>query len=117
MRIWILVFLLCINNILAFAEEETFVYNDHGKRDPFWPLVMPSGAMVNYDNDIQISDMVLEGIILNNNTGNLAIINGIIVKIEDKIGVYMIGEISQDKVILFKDDESYVLKLKKEELK
>ncbi len=96
-------------------QEQDFVYNDHGKRDPFWSLVNSKGAMINYDNDILISDMILEGIIVGTDGKNLAIINNIIVKPNDKVGLFVVEEIESDKVLLRKEQESFVLKIKKEE--
>ncbi len=98
-----------------FAEEESFVYDDHDKRDPFWRLVSPSGAILSLDNDLQITDMVLEGIIQDPGGNNLAIINSVVVGPNDKIGLFVVSEVGKDKVFLVKGQESYVLKLKKEE--
>ena len=96
-------------------EETPFAYDDHGKRDPFWRLVSPSGAVLNYDSDLQLSDMALDGIISDPNGQSMAIINSVIVKTSDKIGLYVVTEVEKDKVILTKGAEVYVLKLKKEE--
>ena len=97
------------------SQKQDFVYEDHGKRDPFWSLVSPTGAIINYDNDILISDMTLEGIIAGSDGKNLAIINNIIVKANDKIGLFVVEEIQSDKVLLRKEQERFVLKIKKEE--
>lgn len=102
-------------SLWAQEKENDFVYDDHGKRDPFWSLVSPSGVMMTYDSDVQISDLVLEGIILGKGTENLAIINNIIVKPNDKMGSFVVDKIKQDEVILIKGQESFVLKIKKED--
>ena len=51
--------------ILFFANsvyaQEAFVYDDHGKRDPFVPLVSSAGMVVTYDEDLSVNDLVLEG--------------------------------------------------------
>lgn len=96
-------------------EETPFTYDDHGKRDPFWRLVSPSGAILNYDSDLMLSDMALDGIISDPAGGNMAIINSVIVKTNDKIGLYVVSAVDKDKVILTKGGEIFVLKLKKEE--
>lgn len=95
--------------------EKPFVYDDHGRRDPFWSLVTSGGAVVNYGSDIMISDMILEGIIAGVDGKNIAIINGAVVGEEDKIGLFTIKAIEQDKVVLVKEGEDFILKLKKEE--
>ena len=113
---WIISLILLAVVSVAWAEEEaSFVYDDHGRRDPFWRLVSPSGAVLNYDSDLLISDMVLEGIIADPSGKSVAIINSMVVKPNDKIGLFVVSEIEQDKVILNKGEESFVLKLKKEE--
>ena len=105
--------MIFLSSSLSAAEKS--LYNAHGKRDPFWRLVSPSGALLNYDSDLQLSDMALDGIISDPNGQNLAIINSVIVKTNDKIGLYVVSEVDKDKVILTKGAEIYVLKLKKEE--
>ena len=94
---------------------QNFVYDDHGKRDPFWSLVTPAGVIINYDGDILISDLVLEGIIAGADGKNLAIINNTIVKPNDQVGLFVIEKIELDKVLLRKGQESFALKIKKEE--
>ena len=104
-----------LNEKLMLQEEGTSVYNDHEKRDPFWQLVTPGGAIVNYEKDFLISDMILEGIIVGKDGANIAVINGIIVNPDDKIGLYIVKIVGNDYVVLQKGRESYTLKLKKEE--
>ena len=114
----LLVFLMTTTLFSAEKEKEKekdFVYDGHGKRDPFWSLVTPAGVMVSYDSDISISDLVLEGIISDANGQNLPIINGAIVKTNDKVGLFVIDRIEQNKVILLKGQENFVLKIKKED--
>ncbi len=115
------IFLICMVLIpltelsIVIAEESPFNYDDHGKRDPFWRLVNQAGAIINYDKDLSISDMSLEGIIIGESGNNIAIINGNIVKEGDLMGRYYIKKIDVDTVTLQKGNENFVLKLKKEE--
>ncbi len=97
------------------GEKEDFVYDDHGKRDPFWPLVNSSGVIITYDKDILIADMVLEGIITERNGSDMAIINGVIVKINDTIGVFTVKTIRPDAVVLKKGQQTFTLNLLKED--
>lgn len=96
----------------AWADEK-FIYDDHHRRDPFWRLVSPSGAIVSYDDDLLIADVILEGIIFDPAGKSLAIINGNIVAQNEKIGPYVISAIEPQKVILQKGQEDFVLELKK----
>ena len=116
MRVFGLVLVMSLSfSAYLFAEEAAFVYDDHGKRDPFWRLVSPSGAVLSLDNDLQITDMVLEGIIQDPNGNNLAIINSVVVGPNDKVGLFVVSDVGKDRVVLVKGAESYVLKLKKED--
>ena len=97
------------------SEHEHFVYDAHGKRDPFWSLVGGRGAIINFDKDIQAVGLVLEGILAEPPGGSVAIINGNIIKVGDKIGFFVVKEIQGNAVILQKGQEIVTLKLKKEE--
>jgi len=103
---------LLLGTLKVSAEEATFIYNDHGKRDPFWKLVNQNGVIINYEKDLLISDMNLEGIMLEA-SGNVAIINGKIISEKEKIGVFIVESIKATSVILKKGQEEYILKLKK----
>ena len=105
---------LMLVTIPVFAGQPSeFVYDEKGIRDPFWPLVSPSGTIVSYGNDISISDMILEGIITDAQKGSIAIINGNVVKEKDKIGSYIIQRIETEMVLLKKDQETFKLYLPK----
>lgn len=97
------------------AVGEEFLYDSHGRRDPFWRLVNPSGAIVNYEHDMSASDLALEGIMTEKDGRNVAIINGQILKTNDTLGAYRVKSIDPSTVILQKNQELIKLKLKKEE--
>ena len=99
--------------VLAWAEQENFVYDDHGKRDPFKPLVSSAGTVLAYDADMTAADMHLEGVLSDAQGNNLAIINGKVVKIADPIGPWRVEAVGADHVDLAKDGQKVVLKLKK----
>ena len=97
------------------AELENFTYDDKGKQDPFLHLVSATGSIINFDGELLITDMVLEGIIAGEEGNNVAIINGIIVKVNDELGPYKVQKVGSDTVVLGKDQERFVLKLQREE--
>ena len=111
--IFLFVFLLLAAPL--WAEGERFVYDDHSKRDPLWPLVNAGGSVLSYDTDFVVTDLSIEGIMLGGDGQNLAIINGRIVKVNDNVGQFIVSEITKDTVILTKGQEKFELKLKKEE--
>lgn len=114
MRMVILLIIL-VTAPLVFSEQEKFIYDDHKKRDPFWRLVTPGGTIITYEEDLISSELVLEGIIFDSAGKPLAIINGRIVTKGDRIGSFVVTEISEKEVTLFKGEEKFLLKLKKEE--
>jgi len=116
MRIFLAVFLvLTIFNTVVADEKEPFVYDDQGRRDPFWRLVSPSGAILNYETDFLITDLALEGIMAGKDGNNYAIVNGRILKAADVIGQFVVERIDDDRVVLKKGRQKFELKLKKEE--
>ncbi len=97
----------------AFAQAKVFSYEDRGKIDPFLPLVSPAGVMLSYDKDLNLTDMVLEGIVTDAKGKNIAIINSKVGKPKDKVGPYVVQTIGTDEVELVKEQERFTLKLKK----
>ncbi len=97
----------------AYAEQIIFVYDDHGKRDPFKPLVSPVGTVLAYDADMSVAEMNLEGVLTDAQGGNLAIINGKVVKTADPIGPWKVDAIGTDYAELSKDGQKVTLKVKK----
>ena len=116
MRFFLAVLLLIIgyNNVTA-EESDPFVYDDQGRRDPFWRLVSPSGAILNYETDFLITDLALEGIMAGKDGENYAIINGRILKATDIIGQFVVEKIDDDRIVLKKGRQKFELKLKREE--
>lgn len=104
--------LIFVNSVYAQGD---FVYNDHGKRDPFVPLVTSAGMVVTYDEDLSVNDLNLEGIVADASGNNAAIVNGKVVKAHDQIGPYIVDSIAVDHVEFLKGSERFMLKLKKGE--
>ena len=99
----------------ANSSQKPFTYEDKGKRDPFAPLLDADGNMVLYDNELILTDLTLEGIMVSSKVeASIAIINGRIIKIHDRIGPFQVEMILKDRVVLKKDQETVQLKLKKE---
>jgi len=109
----IILILICALPVLA--QDSPFVYDDHGKRDPFWPLVGETGNIISYETDFTISDLVLEGIMAGARGGHIAIINGRIVKTGDALGNFTILDVQPESVKLKKDNLKFELKLEKED--
>jgi hypothetical protein len=108
-----LIFVLILFSSNSIYAQEGFVYNDHGKRDPFMPLVSSDGMVVTYDEDLSVNDLVLEGVVADASGNNAAIVNGKIVKAHDQIGPYVVDVIDVDHVEVLKGTQRFILKLKK----
>lgn len=116
MRFLILFFLISVMSLSVAADEnQPFVYDDHGRRDPLWKLVTPEGAIQNYETDFLITDLALEGIMAGTDGENFAIINGRVLKKNDVIGQFVVEHIGDDMIVLKEGRKKYELKLKKEE--
>lgn len=120
----VIVGLVLFGSLLAQAADKgkevsdaapDFVYEDHDKRDPLWKLIGPRGSILSYDKDVQATDLLLEGVMAEPGGESVAIINGNIVKVGDKIGLFVITNIQTNEVTLEKGQETFTLKLKKEE--
>lgn len=117
----VLVFAVIVFGSYAGAQEEnlaqndTFIYNDGGKRDPFWPLVSVNGSIITYDEqDLSASDMMLTGIMAGSNGKNLAMINGKIIEEGGMIGAFHVVKITSTFVVLDNGREKTELHLRKE---
>lgn len=116
-RVLLITACLMLTQGYGYAEElqsKPFVYSDNGKRDPFMPLVTSSGVMINTARQYTLGDLNLEGIV-SGGSGNIAIINGVVLEAGQKMGDFLIKEINNDNVILLKGAQESVLRLKKEE--
>lgn len=107
--------ILVLISVVNAEESEIFSYDDRGKRDPLSPVVSAEGAVLSYDGDFNVSDLALEGVMLNPKGKNIAIINGRLFSTGDVIGDYTVETISQQRVVLIKGTERFELQLKKEE--
>lgn len=96
-------------------SQEVFLYNDRGARDPLWPLVSSSGIILNYDTDYLITELSLEGIIVDAHGKNVAIINGQILEEKGQIGQFVVDKISSETVTLNKHGQIFELKVTEEE--
>lgn len=96
----------------ASAVKAVFSYESKGKRDPFVPLIgqeKEKGTAL--ENITSIEDLTLEGIAIGSGGKNIAILNGQLVKDDDKFGTLYIKKISRKKVQISIDAKDYVLDL------
>ena len=114
----VIIFLGFMKAALVYADDvqpKAFVYDDHGKRDPMWYLVSTGGVVMDYSSEIVLSDLFLEGIMTSPDGKNVALLNGRIVRLNEKIGQFTIVDIRKDSIVLTDGQQRFELKLKKEE--
>lgn len=111
----LILFIVFSLSLASLATADNFVYDGKNARDPFWPLVSSEGVLITYDTEFVISDLNLEGIMFSTKEQSVAIIDGKVLRVNDKMGDYSIDQIQPDKVILKKADQTFELKLKKGE--
>ena len=109
----VLLYICIVPAVFGFADGGAFVYDDHGRRDPFVPQVSAAGTVITYEADLTAGDMVLEGIVADAHGNNVAVINGKIVKQGDMIGLFEVAAVRPNDVELVKDGQRFTVKLKK----
>jgi hypothetical protein len=93
-----------------------FDYDSKGKRDPFVPLIGQERAMsASLDKIVSPEDLKLEGIATVAGAKRIAIINGQMVKDNDKFGVIIIKNVLRDRVELSIEGADYTLTLQESE--
>ncbi len=105
--------IFCVTGALFAAEE--FVYDSHGRRDPFVPLVSEGGGFVSDTYGIKSAeDVRLEGIVWEEGKRSMAVINGEIFRAGQSIGELNIVEIQRDGVVFEAGDERIKVELRDE---
>jgi len=97
------------------AEEgkDTFLYEAQGRRDPFLPLITPSGYLVNLDPETD-ETLRLEGIMFDPSGDSIAIINGELLRVGESLGDAVIIDIKAQKVTVMRNNETLELELRRE---
>lgn len=108
--IWLLALIFFSFNLTFAEEEQPFIYDDQGKRDPFLSLVDKNGR---YLLDSSLGDSTaglnLSGILWDPQGKSSALINNQIVKIGETISGFTVTDISEDSVTVLKNDETYTI--------
>ena len=109
----LLLFLIILQGaVFALAEEEVYVYDSRGRRDPFIPLVgVTATAVSSLDDVMSIEDVKLQGVASNAAGVQVAIINGEMIKEGEKSGRVTLKEIAKEKIVILIDEESYEVSL------
>lgn len=109
-----IVVFFAVSGFCSAAEAEDYVYKYQGKRDPFMPLITPSGFLVNLEpaDDKKLN---LEGIMFDPKGASMAIINGELMSVGDTMGSAVVSGIEANKVVVIQDNEKIELELRRGE--
>ena len=103
----------------AKSREHVFVYNTHGKRDPFIPLISEDKTIMGQAGwsfiSSKLPEMKIEGILFDK-TKPLAIINDKIVKVGDNINNCKIVSITREEMVIRYMDKEYSVKISGDKL-
>lgn len=115
-RIKILAFIVMLALFIPFqAKAEFLQYETHGKRDPFAPLVgAEKPTMAKLADVTSVEDIRLEGIVSGARGEMAAMMNGEIVKKNDKFGDITVKSITKTAVVLSVGGKEHQLKLPEE---
>ena len=97
---------------IAISSQAAGQYDAKGKRDPFVPLIGPDkDKALELEDIISADELVLEGIAVGTGGQNIAILNGRMVKENEKIGSLKIKKISKKSILILIADKEFSLDL------
>ena len=100
----------------AVCAGDVFVYDSHGKRDPFVPLVGVTAQTIESLEDIMcIEDVSLQGIAHDSGGKRVAIINGELIKEGQTVGRITMKKILKDEITVIINGDEYKLNIYGEE--
>ena len=100
-------------------KQHVFMYNTHGKRDPFIPLISENKTIMSPAGwsfiSSKLPELKIEGILFDG-TNSLAIINDKIVTIGDNISNCKIASITREEIVIRYMDKEYSVKISGDKL-
>ena len=81
------------------AESKAFHYDSHGRRDPFEPLVTPTGELHTPRSGGAIGALHVDGVLWDPVTP-LAIVNGEVRRVGEEVEGYRIAEIRTNAIVV-----------------
>ena len=96
----------------ARITDDPIIYNARGKRDPFISLIgKEASRIISLEGITSIDELTLEGIAIGAGGRQIAILNGQMVKENDKFGVMVIKKISRKSVVVSIEGKDYSLNI------
>ena len=110
------VFILIIFSAAPLVTAEDFQYESRGKRDPFVPLVgMDRPTVTSLEDITSADDIKLEGIAAGADGKQMAIMNGEVLKENDKVGEIELKKIGKKSITILIGGKAYEIYLPGEE--
>ena len=110
----LIVVLSLITVAVAGASVRDFTYQSKGNRDPFMSLVTKDGRILPGARTVsETGNVELEGVIWDPNGKSMAILNGKLVKEQQRIMNMQVLKINKTSIILQKEGKVMVVNLKK----
>jgi len=107
--------IMCFGAVARAQEDkEKYLYKAQGKRDPFMPLITPSGYLINLEPDTDEA-LRLEGIMFDPKGDSIAIVNGELLRVGESLGEVVILDIEAEKVTVMRENETLTLELRRED--
>jgi hypothetical protein len=101
--------------MVPMAESQIFRYESHGKRDPFVPLIgQDKAAAAGLIDVTSVEDIKIEGIAVRADGKRTAIINGELMKENDKVGEVEVVKIDPRSVTILISGKEFKVKLPEE---
>ena len=121
----ILVFIIMLEICLCFFRQygycaditdDPIIYSAKGKRDPFVSLIgQEKNKIISLEGITSIDELTLEGIAIGAGGKQVAILNGQMVKDNDKFGSLVVKKISRKSVLVSIDGKDYSLNIQEQE--
>ena len=114
--LYLATFFMALN---TFAYAAGFVYNSHGRRDPFVPPYLQGQTEKkpkddNVKSEVNYSAIVLQAVVYDPAGESAVIINGQIMKINDQTDFFVIKDIMRDGAVVEVSGERKILKLRED---
>lgn len=97
------------------AKGGHFMYDSKTKRDPFVSLIGENVHLTDVELLESISEVNVEGVILDPVKGSAAIVNGQILRIGDYMGGFQLSEVTRYQITMLRDGKEYNLVFRNKE--
>lgn len=100
------------------SAQDNFVYNDHGKRDPFVPLLGIKKATIGksgIEGISSVGDVKFQGVARDSKGNKIAMLNGEMIQVGQTVSQVTLIKIEDDVITFTIDGETYSLSLYEKE--